>query len=257
MSQKPKRVVAKMAFRLINLLNKDLNEYNKYFVQYLPDRYSPNLKLYEKEHDFFEYSDLKKWTEGNYKNNSGDITRFFGLNLCIEQLIEEKIEGDVAELGVYRGNSAFLLAKFARRMKRRCFLFDTFTGFDSRDLKDDEDKTLGSLFEDTSLEAVRELVGNENAVYVKGFFPDSLKQIGETGDLALVHIDCDLESPMAAALDYFYPRIKKGGFLIMHDYSSLYWPGAKRAIDDFFRDKPEYVIPLPDKSGTCMIRKVE
>src|ERR1700733_8806523 len=162
MSQKePKRVIVKMALGLIHLLNKELNESDKYFVQYIPDRYSPNFTLYEKEHDFFSYSDLKKWTEGNYKNNSGDITRFFSLNLCIEQLIEEKIEGDVVELGVYRGNSAFLLAKFARRIGRKCFLFDTFSGFDSRDMKGEGDKALRSAFEDTSLESVRKLVGEE------------------------------------------------------------------------------------------------
>lgn len=256
LQEKPKRIVVKMALKLINSLNKDLNEGDRHFVQYIPDRYSSNLKLYKRIHDFFSYSDLKKWTEGNYKNNSGDITRFFGLNLCIEQLIEEKIEGDVVELGVYRGNSAWLLAKFARRMKRNCFLFDTFTGFDPRDLGSEDDKTLNAAFGDTSLERVRRFVGNEGTVYVKGFFPDSLEQIGEIRDLALVHIDCDLESPMAAALDYFYPKLKKGGFLIMHDYSSLYWPGAKRAIDGFFKDKIEYVLPMPDKSGTCMIRKI-
>jgi hypothetical protein len=256
LQKKPNRVVVKMALKLINSLNKDLNEHDTYFVQYIPDRYSRNLRLYEKEHDFFAYSDLKKWTAGNLKNNSGDISRFFCLNLCIEQLIEEKIEGDVVELGVYRGNSAFLLAKFARRMERRCFLFDTFSGFDARDLQNGKDTSLRTVFEDTSLDTVRDLVGSENTVYVKGFFPDSLRQAGDIGDLALAHIDCDLESPMTAALNYFYPKIKKGGFLIMHDYSSLYWPGAKKAVDSFFKDKPEYIIPIPDKSGTCMIRKV-
>ena len=191
------------------------------------------------------------------RDNGGDISRYFFLNLCIEQLIEEKITGNVVELaGVYRGNSAFLLAKFARRMQHTCFLFDTFSGFDPRDLKDAKDQSLRSAFEDTSLEGVRQLVGEENTVYVKGFFPDSLPQAGDIGELALAHIDCDLESPMAAALAHFYPRMKKGGFLIMHDYSSLYWPGAKKAIDAFFHDKAEYVIPIPDKSGTCIVRKV-
>ncbi len=254
--KKAKRIVAKMALKLVSALDKDPDEKDKYFVQYTPDRYAPNLALYEKEHRFFSYADLGKWTEGNYKNNNGDIVRFFFLNLCIEQLIEEKIGGDVVELGVYRGNSAFLLAKFARGIKHKCFLFDTFTGFDKRDLKDEKEKALGSAFGDTSLETVRKLVGEENTVYVKGFFPDSLGQAGEIGELALAHIDCDLESPMAAALEHFYPKLKKGGFLIMHDYSSLYWPGAKRAIDRFFKDKPECVIPIPDKSGTCVVRKI-
>lgn len=42
----------------------------------------------------------------------------------------------------------------------------------------------------------------------------------------------------------------------MHDYSSLCWPGATEAVDQFFADKPEFIIPVPDKSGTCVVRKI-
>jgi O-methyltransferase len=46
-----------------------------------------------------------------------------------------------------------------------------------------------------------------------------------------------------------------GGFLIIHDYMSLYWDGVEKAINEFFADKPERFIPIPDKSGTIVIRK--
>lgn len=232
------------------------NELQKQYIQYLPDRYAANLPLYRKGADFFDYHDIKKWTAGFFENNAGDLTRFFGLNLCIDQLIEEKLTGNIAELGVFKGNSAFLLAKFASRINTQCYLFDTFEGFDNRDFSGNEKKRFEQDFSGTSLSEVKELVGEENAVYVQGFFPDSVQQTGDTGELILAHIDCDLEMPFRAALQYFYPRLKQGGFLIMHDYSSLYWPGAKNAIDEFFADKPEFIIPIPDKSGTCVVRKV-
>jgi len=73
---------------------------------------------------------------------------------------------------------------------------------------------------------------------------------------SLVHLDCDLKKPTMAALEYFYPRIVKGGFLVMHDHSSYCWKGAEEAINEFFKDKPEWVIPVPDKSGSCVIRKI-
>jgi len=44
--------------------------------------------------------------------------------------------------------------------------------------------------------------------------------------------------------------------LNMHNYSSLYWDGAESAIDEFFADKPERLVPVPDKSGTVVVRKV-
>lgn len=199
---------------------------------------------------------MEKWLSGNYNNNIIDINRYFFINLCIDYLIQEKINGNVAEIGVYKGNSAFLLSKFARIQNKTCFLFDTFEGFDSRDLMvNDLDMTKG-FFSDTSLEMVKELIGEKNTVFVKGYFPESLTQIKEIDDLVLVHIDCDLEKPILSALNYFYPKIKKGGFLIMHDHSSLYWPGAYNVINDFFTYKKESIIPIPDKSGTCVIRKV-
>jgi hypothetical protein len=238
------------------LLNYESCVEQSYFIQYLPDRYSCNLNKYHKSFDFFSYLDLKKWIEGNYYNNVGDFSRFFLFNLCIDTLIDDKIEGDVIEVGVYRGNSAFLLSKYAQRTNRICYLFDTFEGFDSRDLNGIDKNVSTSIFTDTSLEAVEKVVGKRNTVYVKGFFPDSLIKVGELNDLSLVHLDCDLEAPFMSSLNYFYPRIKKGGFLIMHDYSSLYWPGAKKAIDMFFADKLEFIVPIPDKSGTCIVRKV-
>ena len=30
----------------------------------------------------------------------------------------------------------------------------------------------------------------------------------------------------------------------------------REAVDAFFADKPEFIIPVPDKSGTCVVRKV-
>ena len=226
------------------------------YTEYIPDRYCAKYDVYKKTVNFLDFSDLEKWTKGNFRNNAGDITRFFFLNLCIDYLLEENASGNVVELGVYRGNSAFLLNKFAQKIGAKCYLFDTFEGFDSRDLKGRDEHCNKTDFSDTSFEAVKTfLQGGPNTVFVKGYFPESLKQIDSVGELILVHIDCDLEKPMSDALNYFYPKIKRGGFLIMHDHSSLYWAGAKYAIDEFFKDKPEFIVPIPDKSGSCVVRK--
>jgi hypothetical protein len=99
-------------------------------------------------------------------------------------------------------------------------------------------------------------VGTENAKFIKGYFPESTSQIPDDLSFCLAHIDCDLYQPMVHALEYFYPRMQPGGFLIIHDYGSLGWDGAEQAVDEFFADKPEAVIPLPDVHGSAIIRKV-
>jgi hypothetical protein len=59
-----------------------------------------------------------------------------------------------------------------------------------------------------------------------------------------------------SGLEYFYPRMVPGGFLIIHDYGSLTWEGAEKAVDTFFADKPESVIPIPDSSGSAVVRRM-
>lgn len=198
---------------------------------------------------------IQGWMQGSALNNAGDLARFYMLYLNIEQVLREGVPGDFAELGVYKGNSAFLLAHMARRSGRHVYLFDTFSGFDSRDfVKEDKDRMAGH-FSDTSLEGVRSLVGAESVSYVQGFFPDSLATITPPEKLAVVHLDCDLYEPMRAGLENFYPRLSPGGIMFLHDYSSGEWPGARRAVDEFLEDKPEQLVLIPDKSGTAVLRK--
>jgi hypothetical protein len=186
--------------------------------------------------------------------NEGDISRFYFFCVAFDQLRKEHITGDFAELGVYKGHTASLLAKMARRMGTTAWLLDTFEGFNAADFTG-PDAAERVRFTDTSLEAVRKLVGEDNVRYVPGYFPESAAQMPDDLKFALVHIDCDLYSPISNALRYFYPRVLPGGYLIVHDYASLAWAGAEQAVDQFFADKPEAVIPLTDGGGSAVVRK--
>jgi hypothetical protein len=231
----------------------ELRPKNWKFRADVPQRYNGNVHLYAArggqvrlEEDVQPFAD---------DNTFGDVSRFFFFCLMQDQILKEGLAGDIAELGVYKGMTAAVLAKIARRAGRTAYLFDTFEGFKKADLVGiDADKRL-EQFTDTSLEAVRNRVGTENVNYVRGRFPESAAQIADNLQFCLVHIDCDLYEPMTAALKYFYPRLVPGGFLVVHDYSSLAWNGAERAVDEFFADKPEFVIPLTDGAGSAVIRR--
>ncbi len=205
---------------------------------------------------FPDLSDLYgRWIRGNKINNNGDVSRFMALMLNLRQLQEEGIEGDFAELGVWKGNSAALLADYAARSGKRLFLFDTFSGFDQRDIVG-VDQGHKFEFADTSIDFVRQTVGHpEITTYLPGFFPDTVTDEVRQRTFALVHIDCDLYEPMKAALEFFYPRMPRGGMLILHDYSSGTWLGATQAVDEFYKATGEFISLWPDKSGTAMIRK--
>jgi hypothetical protein len=188
--------------------------------------------------------------------NLHDMARFYFFCLVLDQLAKERLEGDLVELGAYKGHTATLLANMARKLGRTAYIMDTFEGFHTGDLKGIDAAASSRSFSDTSLEAVRAAVGEDNVRYVKGYFPGTARELPPDGCYCLVHIDCDLYAPIKSALEYFYPRMVPGGFLIIHDYSRLYWSGAEKAIDEFFADKPEAVLPLSDSAGSAAIRKM-
>jgi hypothetical protein len=186
--------------------------------------------------------------------NEGDISRFYFFCLAFDQMMKEGVKGDIAELGVYRGNTATLIAAMARRMGSTAYLLDTFEGFNAGDLVG-IDAQHRAQFADTSLNTVQNLIGEDHVRYIKGHFPESALHVPDETVFCLVHIDCDLYSPIRSALQYFYPRLLPGGYLIVHDYASLCWDGAERAVDEFFADKPEAVLPLTDGGGSVAIRR--
>jgi Macrocin-O-methyltransferase (TylF) len=220
-------------------------------VSYLPDAYAV-FKAYPELDALFD-----RFTRNNRDNNGGDLSRLFSLVLNVTQVLEEAIPGDFAELGVWRGNSAAVLAHYARGAGRELYLFDTFEGFDARDITGVDSGATTQLFSDTSMDLVRDCIGADHAHchFVKGFFPATFSAEHAARTYAVVNLDCDLYEPMKAGLNAFYPRLARGGMFMLHDYSSRYWAGAKQAVDEFCRETGEFIVLLPDKSGSAYLRK--
>jgi len=217
--------------------------------------YQPDSHVFFNNHPEF-YPLWNSFTNHNKINNAGDITRLWSFILNLKQVMSENIEGDFAELGVWRGNTASVLAYYASKNNRQLYLFDTFEGFNSKDIVGiDANKPME--FSNTSVNMVKEVIGENSGVchFVKGYFPESIDNEHRTKKFAVVSLDCDLYEPMRAGLEFFYPLMPKGGLFLLHDYSSLFWDGSKKAIDEFCQMNQEYVILMPDKSGSVFIRK--
>lgn len=231
--------------------NEHPKTYNRHqYVSWQPDSYA----RFGAHPDFDSLYD--RFTKDNFQNNGGDLTRLWSLILNCSKLIEEGVGGDFAELGVWRGNTAAILAHFASRNGRKVWLFDTFEGFDAKDLEG-VDASVPQIFSDTSVGVVQEVIGSASSCceFIKGYFPGSFVEPYTEQSFALVSLDCDLYKPMAAGLELFYSRMPKGGMFFLHDYSSKCWPGTTEAVDEFCKRTGEFPILLPDKSGSAVIRK--
>ncbi|MBC3797614.1 TylF/MycF/NovP-related O-methyltransferase [Acetobacterium tundrae] len=188
----------------------------------------------------------------NLKNRY-DI-RLAELRLIAETIKDRKIEGAIAELGVYQG-------KFARELNRnfpdrKLYLFDTFEGFQPEDIAVEKGLSKGVTgdFSDTSVEFIRAALPYPNQVVIlKGRFPETIPK--EDLKYALVSLDADLYEPTRQGLAYFYPRLSSGGMLLIHDYNSRQFSGVKKAVDDYCKKQNIFLFPICDFHGTAILMK--
>ncbi|HTX99639.1 MAG TPA: methyltransferase domain-containing protein [Bacteroidota bacterium] len=163
-----------------------------------------------------------------------------------------RLEGHVAEVGVYKGGTAKLIASLLHGSQKMLHLFDTFDGMPETD--PDRDLHHKGDFADTSLEGVQRVVGTGEGVrYYPGFFPGTAGPI-EPYRFCFVHIDVDIYRSVLDSCDFFYPRMVKGGVMVFDDYGFESCPGAKQAVDQFFSDKDERPWYLP--TGQCVVIKL-
>ena len=178
--------------------------------------------------------------------------------LLVQEIERRQVPGAIAELGVYQGEFAEELNRLFP--ERPLYLFDTFTGFDSRDIRAlDGPRAEPGAFSDTSQERVMARMPHpERVVIKKGYFPDSLGAMAEeTCDtaFALVSLDTDLYQPTLAGLSYFYHRLSPGGYMILDDYNSPQFPGVGEAVREFCSREGVCVVPLCDIHGTAVLPK--
>lgn len=158
-----------------------------------------------------------------------------------------KVPGDIAEVGCYKGGSSKIICE--AKGNKKFYTFDTFEGLPELDKVDIKYFEKGMYL--ASFEEVKNYLKDYPNVYVyKGIFPSNADSIKDKR-FSFVHLDLDLYKATKESLEFFYPRMNKGGVIISHDY--LYAKGVRKAFDDFFKNKSE---PIIEMSGTqCLIVK--
>jgi predicted O-methyltransferase YrrM len=149
-----------------------------------------------------------------------------------------KIPGMIAEVGTFRGASAKLIAESRLKDSRTMHLFDTFEGLP-------ETKEIDrSVFTEKQFVAPYNAVSEylkpyKNVRFYKGLFPGTATAVSSTR-FSFVHLDADLYQSTKDGLEFFYPRMEKGGVILIHDYVN--GPGVKKAVDEFGASRPEVVF---------------
>ena len=180
---------------------------------------------------------------------SNDYVRLATLELLCRRLTN--VPGAAAELGVYKGF-------FARCINlllpdRKLYLFDSFEGFA-------EEAQAAAAFQaahrNTAIEKVLAIMPHPGKVIVKpGFFPESLEGLEER--FCLVSLDVDFHQTTLDGLRYFWPRLEKGGCLLLHDWGSPKLPGVAQALADYESEIGQQIpsVPLCDVGGSLVLCK--
>jgi hypothetical protein len=166
---------------------------------------------------------------------------------------QSKLEGDMAEVGVYQGGSAKLICE--AKGDKSLHLFDTFTGLPPLS---ESDTHFGvkfwkeNEFNNTSEDKVKQYLGKYgNVKTYQGKFPETSEPVKNT-KFSFVHLDVDLYQSTIDSLEFFYPRLVRGGIIMTHDYHS---GGVHKAFEEFFSSKQ---IPIIELTGSqCMVVKTD
>ena len=212
-------------------------------------------KLFNSSGAYISYSlnflQRKRRIDRNYM----DYIRLSALELVAEEINSRGLKGAVAELGVYKGKFARYINRYFP--ERKLYLFDTFKGFDVKDIDTEIKKTFSKGDQDFGNTSVQSVLGimpyPDQCIIKEGYFPDTA--IGLEDVFVFVSIDADLFEPIYNGLKYFYPRLQSGGIIFIHDYNNDSYPGAKKAVQQFCSENGIGIVPLPDSCGTVVIPK--
>lgn len=161
----------------------------------------------------------------------------FLAGLLSEILATKEVEGDIIELGAYKGGSTVMMVYTLKStgQKKRIFTCDTFSGHPY-----DDDFSLRIAgkgeFSDTSSQYVADKFKrfhvSDRITICPGLFEDTLMKKLADKRFSLAFIDCDLYSSTKYALEFLSPRMAANGRIVLHDYEDEFW-GLTKAVDEW------------------------
>tara|TARA_B100000579_G_C22762538_1_gene819706 strand:- start:79 stop:834 length:756 start_codon:yes stop_codon:yes gene_type:complete len=182
--------------------------------------------------------------------------RMWSFLQSIKHVINNKIDGDIVECGVWKGGNLILAQKYLdlRGIKKNIYGFDTFSGMtepekidvDYRNIsasdmyllhkkKDKNQNAWAFCSLDDVKKNLNETVKKNNIILVEGRVEKTLlEKKNLPNKISVLRLDTDWYSSTKVELENLYPRLVSGGFLIIDDYG--HFKGCKKAVDEYFKN---------------------
>jgi O-methyltransferase len=170
------------------------------------------------------------------------LQRLDNLQHCIVEVLRRAVPGDLIETGVWRGGAAiFMRAVLGAygETERRVWLADSFEGLPRPDPvrypADEGDplwaySALGVPLDEVKANFARYGLLDDQVRFLPGWFRDTLPSVA-IRRLSILRLDGDMYESTIVALRSLYPKLSRGGFVIIDDYGAI--PACRAAVDDF------------------------
>ena len=178
----------------------------------------------------------------------------------LKHIKRNNIEGDLVECGVWKGGNLILFKKMLEKLNldKKIFAFDTFQGMPEPGKEDFDLKNnnAGNIYENYKKKDIKWCFSNLNEVktnigkhfedyeknfnFIEGKVEETLvieKNLPQK--ISLLRLDTDFYESTKKELEILYPRLNKGGVLIIDDYG--HWKGSKKAVDEYFDLKQNFL----------------
>jgi hypothetical protein len=158
------------------------------------------------------------------------------LDICqlLKEIINNHIEGDVAEFGSYKGHSGYLISQLLLKFgsEKQLFMFDMFEDFPVERIGVDHFWNKSHPVDFNEVQS--KFKGVKNVTLVKGDFTATFKKMN-IEKLSLVYIDCDSYRGTKVILEDIYENIlAMNGVIILEDYGHGPLLGNRIAFHEFF-----------------------
>ena len=195
-----------------------------------------------------------------------DYVRYREIELLAEELKRAHVGGAIAEVGVEVGYTSKVLNRTFPNSK--LYLYDSFDGFDEKAIEEEHQKF--ALPRDFSERwrmrrpepdvckqlVLRRLPHRENVIIRQGYFPSTAIENDKDVTFAFVLLDVDLYKTTLEGIEFFWPRLTNGGYLMVHDYNTDHLKGIHDAVADAEKKLGRFIrVPIPDSGGSLVIQK--
>ena len=173
------------------------------------------------------------------------IPNLNNLHDLLTYVMENNLDGELVETGVWRGGAVIFMATFNKfyNLNKKIYACDSYEGLPKNSIYQEDAIVNGNVKQFDYAVSLEEVQNNflkydvldENVIFVKGFFEDTMKNIN-IDKISMLRLDGDMYTSTIVVLEALYDKVVPNGVIIIDDY---HWDiaGCCNAVDNFRKSR--------------------